>query len=198
MTRSRFVSPRFWVIVGAVLLAALTRLIPHPPNFTPITALALFGAATLTDRRLALLIPLVALFISDLGIEALHRMGLMASWGIYSGMWVTYSAFLLVTLMGLLLRHRRNAVAIAGTTLAGSTVFFAVTNFGVWSSGHLYPRTLEGLLACYTAAIPFFQNSLLGDAFYATVLFGGFALAEKLSPALRQLPSVATPERATA
>jgi hypothetical protein len=189
----KFVSPRYSVIVGAVLLAALSRLIPHPPNFTPVTALALFGAATLADRRLALLVPLAALFISDLCIEVLHRMGLMASWGIYSGMWVTYFAFLLITLMGLFLRHRRNGPAIAGTTLAGSVVFFAVTNFGIWWSGNLYPRTLDGLLTCYTAAIPFFQNSLLGDAFYATVLFGGFALAEKLSPVLRQLPSIPAP-----
>ncbi len=198
MARFRFVSPRSSVIVAAVLLAALSRLIPHPPNFAPITALALFGAATLADRRLALLTPLLALFVSDLCIEGLHRMGLMASWGIYPGMWVTYTAFLLIGLLGLLLRGRRNVAAITGATLAGSVVFYAVTNFGVWAGGNLYPRTLDGLLACYTAAIPFFQNTLLGDAVYVTALFGGFALAERGWPALRERPLVPTPGHAPA
>jgi hypothetical protein len=196
MAPFRFVSPRSTVIASAVLLAAVSRLIPHPPNFAPITAMALFGAATLADKRLALLTPLLALFVSDLCIEALHRMGLMASWGIYSGMWVTYSAFLLITLMGFLLRRHRTVPAIAGATLAGSVVFYVVTNFGVWAFGRLYPRTLEGLLACYTAAIPFFHNTLLGDAVYGTVLFGGFALAERLLPVLRELPSVPSPAKA--
>ena len=184
------------ILVSAVLLAAVTRLIPHPPNFAPITAMALFGAATLTDKRLALLTPLLALFVSDLCIEALHRMGLMAAWGIYSGMWVTYTAFLLITVIGFLLRRHRSAPAIAAATLAGSVVFFLVSNFGVWACWNVYPHTLEGLWTCYTAAIPFFRNTLLGDAVYSTVLFGGFALAERWLPVLRELPSVPTPQKA--
>ena len=196
MTAFRFVSPRSSVIAGAILLAAVTRLMPHPPNFAPITAMALFGAATLTDKRVALLTPLLALFISDVGIEAMHRMGLILSWGIYPGMWVTYTAFLLITVIGFLLRHRRSVSTIAAATFAGSVVFFVVSNFGVWLSGNLYPRTLEGLLTCYTAAIPFFPNTLLGDAVYSTVLFGGFAFAERLLPVLRELPSVPTLQKA--
>src|SRR5438128_1050754 len=196
MAPFRFVSRRSSILVGAVLLAAVPRLVPHPPNFAPITAMALFGAATLTDKRLALLTPLLALFVSDLCIEAMYRMGLMTSWGIYSGMWVTYSAFLLITWMGFLLRQHRTVPAIAGATLAGSVVFYVVTNFGVWACGTLYPRTLEGLLACYVAAIPFFQNTLLGDAAYSTALFGGFALAERMLPVLREQPSVPTPGHA--
>ena len=173
----QFVTPRSSVIVVAVLLAALSRLIPHPPNFAPITSLALFGAATLTDRRLAILVPILSLFLSDLCIEGLHRMGLMASWGIYPGMWMTYTAFLLISLLGFLLRHHRTVPAITGAALAGSVIFYVVTNFGVWAGGNLYPHTLEGFLTCYAAAIPFFQNTLLGDAVYSTALFGGFALA---------------------
>jgi hypothetical protein len=196
MTAFRFISPRSSVIAGAVLLAAVTRLIPHPPNFAPITAMALFGAATLTDKRAALLIPLLALFVSDLCIEAMHRMGLMAAWGIYSGMWVTYTAFLLITVMGFLLRHHRSVPTIAAATFAGSVVFFVVSNFGVWVWWNMYPHTLEGLLTCYTAAIPFFRNTLLGDAVYSTVLFGGFAAAERLMPILRELPSVPTLQEA--
>lgn len=196
MTSFQFISPRSSVIAAAVLLAAATRLIPHPPNFAPITAMALFGAATLTDKRVALLMPLLALFVSDVCIEVMHRMGLMASWGIYSGMWVTYTAFLLIIVMGFLLRHRRSASTIAAATFAGSVVFAVVSNFGVWLTGNLYPRTLEGLLTCYTAAIPFFPNTLLGDAGYSIVLFGGFAFAERLLPVLREPPFVPTPQQA--
>jgi uncharacterized protein DUF6580 len=195
MTAFQFISPRSSVIAGALLLAAVTRLIPHPPNFAPITAMALFGAATLTDKRVAILTPLLALFASDLCIEVMHRKGLIASWGIYSWMWVTYTAFLLIAVMGLLLRHRRSASAIAAATFAGSIVFFVVTNFGVWVGSNLYPHTLEGLLTCYMAALPFFTNTLLGDAVYSTVLFGGFAIVERLIPVLRELPSGPTPQQ---
>ncbi len=194
----QFVTPRSSVIVVAVLLAALSRLIPHPPNFAPITSLALFGAATLTDRRLAILVPILSLFLSDLCIEGLHRMGLMASWGIYPGMWMTYTAFLLISLLGFLLRHHRTVPAITGAALAGSVIFYVVTNFGVWAGGNLYPHTLEGLLICYAAAIPFFQNTLIGDAVYSTALFGGFALAERWLPVLRELPLTPAPKHAPA
>ena len=196
MTSFRFLSPRSSVIAGAVLLAAVSRLLPHPPNVAPITAMALFGAATLTDKRVAFLTPLLALFVSDLCIETLHRMGLMTTWGIYSGMWVTYTAFLLITGMGFLLRQHRSLSTIAAATFAGSVIFFLVSNFGVWACWNLYPHTLEGLLTCYTAAIPFFRNTLLGDAVYSTVLFGGFAVAERLIPVLRERPSVPMPQKA--
>lgn len=177
------------VIAGAVLLAALSRLLPHPPNFAPMTAIALFAAATFADRRLAIITPLVALFISDLCIEGMYRLGLMTSWSIYPGMWGTYLALLLVTVMGFLLRNHRTLPAIAGATLAGSTLFFVLTNFLVWAGGELYPHTPAGLFLCYEAAIPFFRDALLGDMLYGTVLFGGFALAERRLPVLRAAPA---------
>jgi hypothetical protein len=98
--------------------------------------------------------------------------------------------------MGFLLRSHRTVPAIAGATLAGSVFFFVWTNFGVWAFSRVYPHTLGGLVTCYTAAIPFFQNTLLGDAVYSTVLFGGFALAEHWLPVLRELPAVPTPQKA--
>ena len=122
---------------------------------------------------LAFLVPMAALFLSDLVL------------GLYSHMEVIYGSFALVVCLGLLLRRRRTPLAIAGATLGGSIIFFAITNFGVWFFGSLYPKTAAGLVTCYVAAVPFFQNTLLGDALYATVLFGGFALAEKRFPVLR-------------
>ena len=166
--------PRFVVLVCLILAAAASRLIPHPPNAASITAVALFGGAYLSDKRLAFLVPIAALFLSDLVL------------GLYSHMEVVYGSFALVVCIGLLLRRKRTPLAIGGATLASSTLFFVVTNFGVWLFGSLYPKTMEGLFVCYVAAIPFFQNTLLGDALYTVALFGGFALAERWWPALRE------------
>ena len=166
--------PRFLVLACMILAAAASRLLPHPPNVASITAVALFGGAYLSDRRLAFFIPLTALFLSDLIL------------GFYSHMWVVYGSFALVVCVGFLLRMRRTPLAIAGAALASSILFFVITNFAVWVFGSLYPKTMQGLLACYLAAIPFFQNTLLGDALYSTVLFGGFALVERWWPALRE------------
>lgn len=191
---------RTFVVIGAVLLAALTRLMPHPPNFAPITAMALFGASTLKDRRLGIVTPLLALFLSDMCMEIVHRMGLWPNSGIYSGMWYMYLTTFLITLMGLLLRKRRTVATITCATLAGSVVFFVVSNFGVWAFGGLdingnpYAHTWEGFLYCYEEAIRFFKYTVLGDLVYSTVLFGGFAVATKYWPALRELGSVRNPQ----
>jgi hypothetical protein len=181
---------RTLAIAGLIVLAALTRLVPHPQNFAPITAMAVFGAIRYGDRRIAILAPLLALLVSDLVLEAMHHYGLTSSWGVYRGMWVTYATTALIVLMSHFARGTRSPATIAGTTLAGSCVFFLLTNFAVWAGGSLYSQTAEGLSLCYTAAIPFFQNSLLGDFFYATVLFGAWALAEARFPALRSAPVV--------
>ena len=99
---------------------------------------------------------------------------------------IIYGSFALVVCIGLLLRRKRTALRIAGAALASSILFFIITNFGVWAFGSLYPKTFAGLVACYAAAIPFFQNTLVGDALYTAALFGGFALAERCIPALRE------------
>jgi hypothetical protein len=178
--------PRTAVLGGAILLAALSRCLPHPWGFAPMTAMALFSGSTLANRRFALATPLVALLVSDLAIGVKYWLGWTPHWGLYSGMWVTYSATLLVTAIGLLLRQRRNVVTIAAGTLSGSIVFFAITNFAFVPGYDLYPHTWQGLVECYTLAIPFFEKSLMGDVFYATILFGGYALLEKWLPAFGQ------------
>src|SRR5438270_2625742 len=166
--------PRLLVLVGMILAAAASRLIPHPPNVASITAVALFGGAYLSDKRLAFLVPVAALFLSDLVL------------GLYSHMEVIYGSFILVVCVGLMLRRKRTPLRIAGAALSSSIIFFVITNFGVWAFGSLYPTTMAGLATCYVAAIPFFQNTLVGDALYTAVLFGGFALAERWIPALRE------------
>jgi len=166
--------PRLLVLVLMILAAAASRVLPHPPNVASITAVALFGGAYLTNKRLALIVPLAALLLSDLLL------------GFYRHMEVVYGSFLLVVFLGFWLQRKRSALRIAGATLASSIIFFVITNFGVWAFESLYPKTAAGLLACYVAAIPFFQNTLVGDALYTAVLFGGFAMAERLFPILRE------------
>ncbi|PYU04674.1 MAG: hypothetical protein DMG33_13485 [Acidobacteria bacterium] len=156
-----------------ILLAAAARIAPHPWNFTPVGAMALFGGAMLRDRRAAFLLPLAALFAGDIVL------------GLYKWMWIVYASFLVSVAIGFWLRGRRTIWRVGGATLLGSLQFFVVTNFGVWAMGGLYPKTGAGLAACYVAGIPFFWNTLAGDAMYATLLFGGFALAERFFPALR-------------
>jgi len=162
------------LILAMIVLAAVVRLAPHPWNFTPVGAIALFSGAMVRDRRVAFLFPLLVMFATDL-IIGFNKLSLLV-----------YASFLLSVLIGRLLNQKRNLPRTAGATLLGSIQFFLITNFGVWAFLNTYPRTLAGLAACYLAGIPLFWNTLAGDAFYATLLFGSFALAERLAPRLRQ------------
>jgi len=165
---------RFAVLTGMIITAAVARLIRHPPDFTPITAMALFAGASFASRRLALLVPLAGLFLSDLVI------------GFYTITPVVYASFALITCLGFWIRRRQSFWSITGASIGGAALFFALTNFGVWLLGTWYPRTVGGLEDCYIAAIPFFRNTLLSNLLYSALLFGGLALSEKRWPALAQ------------
>ena len=170
--------PRFLFLTGLVVLASLSRLIPHPPNFTPIAALALFAGAEFANKREAFLIPFVALFLSDLFL------------GLHALIPVVYGSFAVVVGLGFYLRGRATFWRIAGLSIAGAWLFFVLTNLGVWAVSGLYPKTLPGLLDCYIAGIPFFGNTVLSSLLYAGVLFGGLAVMDKRwTPAAE--PSVA-------
>ena len=160
-----------------IALAVVTRLLPHPPNFVPITALALFGGVYL-DKKHTFIVPIAAMLISDYFI------------GFYTGMLWVYGSFLAIGLLGLWLRNHQCIVRTIASTLAGSVLFFAVTNFGVWISSQVtYPHTVTGLVECYGAAIPFFRNTLLGDAVYVGALFGLYEFAKRFIPALHRQPA---------
>lgn len=159
-------------ITAVIVLAAALRIAPHPWNFTPVGAMALFSGAMLRDLRLALLLPLVALFAGDLFIS-LHKL-----------IPVVYASFLISVAIGRFLSKNRTIIRIGGATLAGALQFFLLTNLGAWAFLGTYPHTVTGLGACYLAGLPFFWNTLAGDALYATLFFGGFALAERTVPIL--------------
>ncbi|MGB2623507.1 MAG: DUF6580 family putative transport protein [Candidatus Acidiferrum sp.] len=174
LSRKETLLYRTLLALAMIALVAALRIAPHPWNFTPVGAMAIFAGATIRDRRLAFLVPLLALFAGDIFI------------GFHKLMPVVYASFLVSVAIGLWLRKRRTVARIGAATLAGAIQFFLVTNFAVWAMGLSYPRTGSGLLACYAAGVPFFWNTLAGDAFYAVLLFGGFALAERLFPAFRE------------
>jgi len=167
-TNSRIVA-----LLSAIVVAAVLRLVPHPANFTPIGAMALFSGAYLGRRGLAFAAPLGAMVLSD------------AVLGFYSGFWITYVAVALIVAVGFLALSRLSVLRIAGAAIASSVLFFLVSNFGTWAMSGMYPHTLAGLSACYVAAVPFFQYTVAGDLFYAALLFGGFRVAELTMPKLR-------------
>ena len=172
------------VLAALILVAALTRVLPHPPNFSPIAAIALFGGAYFAARAWAVLVPLAGLLISDLVLASVNG-GLYASWFGGNGIWVVYGCIALTTAMGFGLRGKVTGARVLGYSLAGSALFFVITNFAAWLGNPMYPKTAGGLAASYVAGIPFLQWSVLGTLFYAAVLFGGFALLRRQLPVLR-------------
>jgi hypothetical protein len=175
---SQYSEKQSWLLqtllaLAMIAVAAAVRIAPHPWNFTPVGAMALFSAAVIRDRRLAFLFPLLALFVGDIFV------------GFHKLMPFVYASFVVNIAIGFWLRDRRTAPRICMATLLGAAQFFLVTNFAVWRYLDTFPKTAAGLAACYLAGLPLFSNTLAGDAFYATVLFGGYALAERFVPALR-------------
>jgi len=172
---------RALTVVAIILAAAFSRVVPHLSNFSPLNAIALFGAAYLTRRSLALVVPLAATWLSDLFLNNVTyaQPGHDFVWA-YPGFYWQYLAYAAITLLGF--TFFRNGVTLWRTVcaaLGAGAVFFVVSNFGVWASGSLYPLTLHGLVACYAAAVPFYQGTLMGDAVFVALLFGGFHLAQR-------------------
>lgn len=171
------VDNRFKLISLFIVLGALSRLIPHPLNFTPLAAMALFGGTYLLNKKHAFLIPISAMFLSDILLE------LKDGSGFYPEMMMVYGSMVLITFLGFFLRGREQRQTIMVASLLGSLLFFFLTNFGTWMSGY-YGYTSQGLANCYIAAIPFFKGTVMGDLFYNLLFFGGFALAGRLTPGL--------------
>jgi len=163
---------RFLVITGLILLAIVTRIVPHIPNFTAMSAVALFGAANYNKKILAFLVPITAMLISDSII------------GFYQGIEWVYGTFILIIISGFYLRNKVTVPRVIALSVISSLLIFTVTDFGYWLSGVLYPRTWVGFTECYAAALPFLRNELLGDLFYSGLLFGTFYIAQLRFPKL--------------
>lgn len=178
---------RFSTLVAFVILAAMARFIPHPFNFTPIAALALFGGAYFTNRWQALLVPMAAMLLSDTILE------ITTGWGFHSGMITVYAAFSLVSVLGMILLKNVNLTRTISASLISSLIFFLITNFAFLYPESLiadqitgtYPHNFSGIMSSYAAGLPFLKNQILGDLFYSGVLFGGFTLLQTKFVALK-------------
>ena len=168
---------------GMIVLAALSRLLPHPPNFSPVEAIALFGGAYFANRWAAVWVPLAAMFVSDLALGVMNG-GIYWSYFLSAGYLLVYACIALSAVLGFGLRGRVGVLRVGAYSLLGSVLFFVVTNFGAWLGSPMYPQTGAGLAAAYVAGIPFFQYTLLGTLFYSALLFGSFAWLRNRSPAL--------------
>ena len=183
---------RFGIITLMILAAALTRLLPHPHNFTPIGAIGLFGAAHFSRKHLAIVVPFVALWLSNLLLNNLVYAKMYPDFYGDSFIWFgatapyVYGAFALIIGLGFLVLRTVKVRNLLAASLGASVLFFLVTNAGSWWASPQYTKDFTGLLAAYTAGIPFFWNTLLGDLFYIGVLFGGYAWIKRQVPALER------------
>lgn len=184
---SEKINLRFGILILIIVAAALSRLLPHPFNFTPIGAMALFGAAHFSDKRLAFVLPFAAMWLSDLWLN--NMMYENAGGFQWMGSPWVYGSFFLISIMGLVLLQKVRVGTVLGTGVLASILFFLITNFSVWLGSTTYPQNIAGLMLCYEAGIPFFGNTLAGDLFYCAVLFGGFEWAQRRIPALSQTAS---------
>jgi len=181
LTRNDSRIPRLLLVLSMVLMGGILRLLPHPWNFTPIGAMALFSGATFSRRWSAFLVPMLTMLVGDSLLE------LVTGQGFHSGMPVVYGCFALTVCLGLWVRSRRSSAgSVAAAATGSATIFYVVTNFWVWVGSALYPKTLAGLMACYLAGIPYYGNNLAADWIYSALLFGTFVWVEQRFPIFRE------------
>ncbi|MEI7895774.1 MAG: DUF6580 family putative transport protein [bacterium] len=176
------INPRFIVVFSVILVAALLRLLPHWPNFTPIAAMALFAGTYFDRKQFAFAIPIAAMFISDLVI------------GLHANMPAVYMSFAITVLIGIAIRKKVNVGSVVLASFSSAVIFFLITNFSSWIASPFYPQTSAGLAECYIAGLMFFRdttnglsffmNDLLGTTFFSAVFYGAFYLVQMRFPVL--------------
>jgi hypothetical protein len=163
-------STRFIVLTLLVIAAALTRalpyLIPHTWNFTAIGALAIFGGAQFSDKRLAFIVPITAMAISDVFIGNGFSL-------------VVYTGFVAMVACGFLIRNKVNTTNVILVSFISASVFFLITNFAFLYPSTRYSHNISGILTSYAAGLPFFRNMLIGNLVFSSILFGAFYLLSK-------------------
>ena len=155
--------------IGIILLAVVTRLIPHAPNFSPIGGLALFSGANFKNK-FSFLIPILAMIISDIFL------------GFHKTIPYVYLSFFIIFLIGRSIKNYKWK-SLLSASLISSIIFFIITNFGVWLNFNMYPKTVDGLIQCYIMGIPFFRNTLISDLFYSFSFFYGYRFLSNFLPA---------------
>ena len=175
-------TPRFIIVLSVIILAAVLRVLPHWPNFTPIAAMALFAGTYFDKKQYAFAIPFVSMFLSDIIL------------GFHSNMPAVYLGFAITVLIGMAIRRKVNVGSVVLASLSSSVIFFLITNFSSWLASPFYPQTFTGLVECYVAGLAFFRdqahgfsfllNEILGTTFFSATFYGAFYLAEMRFPVL--------------
>ncbi|KTD15935.1 Uncharacterised protein [Legionella lansingensis] len=165
--------PRFAILVVIILLSALYRIIPHPFNFTPIGAIALFAGAKFWDKHVAVLVTLLSMLLADLYL------------GLYNSIIFTYLGLCSMVYIGTVIQKKESLINIVIAGVTGSLAFYVISNFGVWLLSGMYDHTMNGLAECYLLAIPFLQNSLNSTLFFSFLFFSIFYLLEQRYPLLK-------------
>jgi hypothetical protein len=169
-----------WLLAACLIcLIVAARLIPHAPNFTPVVAAGLFAGMVFRSRALAVALPVVAMLLSDLilGFE---------DWRMRA---VIYAALILPVALGIWGQRFRPIVALLPLALTSSLLFFVATNFAVWAFSGMYTLDVSGLVRCYVLALPFLQNTVIGDVAWTAALFGSWWLVQLWIPGLRRTHS---------
>ena len=168
----------YGIIIFLILIACFSRIIPHIPNFTPLGAVALFGASYFKNKIHAFIIPIASLWISDLIINNYVIKGFYEEFvWLYDGFLFQYISFIVITYFGIITLKKINYFKIFGIAVTSSIIFFLITNFGVWLTSNFYPKNILGIITCYTAALPFYKGTLSGFLFYSMFLFGTYDLS---------------------
>lgn len=166
---------KLFTLTAIIFGIALFRVMPHLPNVSPVAAMALFGGAYFADKRMAFIVPFLALLLSDLVI------------GLHDTMLFVYAGFALTVFIGIKIQKSITLSHVAASAIGASVLFFVLTNFGAWVTSGLYPMTVNGLMQAYVAAIPFFQNSLIGNLVFTALMFGGYALLQRTFFSVQQV-----------
>jgi hypothetical protein len=181
------VTLQFYIVVLLIAVAAVSRVVPHAYNFSPLGAIALFGAAYFSQRWLAFAIPLLAAFFSDLYLNNIvYATSEGAFVWFYQGFYWVYGAYALTVLLGFFVFTKVSVGRVGVGALVGAVLFYLVTNFACWPGSSLYSQDLGGLMTCMAAGIPFFKGTLAGNVLYSIVLFGAYHLLSIRFPQLKQ------------
>ncbi len=177
---------RFPILLLLILACAFSRVIPHMLNFSPLGAMALFGATYFAKKWQGLLIPLIATWVSDLLINNVlyARFYPEFTW-FYSGFYWQYGSYVLISITAFFLLRKVTPQRVLAGALSATGIFFFLSNFGCWLGNPMYSQNISGLLSCYATGVPFLKGTLMGDLVYSGVLFGSFALMQSQIPALR-------------
>jgi hypothetical protein len=181
--RMKFTKSTVYSFLLLVIVAAVYRILPRPEalwGFAPQIAMALFGGSVIKDKKLAFLLPLLSMFISDTLFQVLYATGIGQTPGFYSGQFINYLLFGSLTIIGFFI-NQRNSLQIVSGAVAAPLVYFLLSNFQVWLGGGGWhrPKTWEGLMMCYNDGLPFLKGSLVATVIFSAILFGGYYFLTK-------------------